>query len=682
MDMIFLNPAFLAAGTCLAIPVWLHLRRSDQADACLLPTTRFLEVSNVTVPASRRIEDWLGLALRILALGLTVLSLAWPYRREDRSGVIPSRVVCILDNTFSHSAHDGFARARDRMASEIEGFGPEIRVAVIQLTNHPELLADFDSDRGTLAGVVRGLEPSAGRGNCLAAFMQAASLLENGGACERQVRFYTDHQANQWITDGNATGFLKATSAVVVPTSMNFRDNLAVTVGSIDRVNLGERARVRVDVGVRRYLGDSRAEATSAEESVRVQLVLEGEVVAEEAVTLSASTLAGAAKLSCEVDPARPFVAQVRVIGNRDALPGDSVAWAVLAPVREAAVEIVTPSKFLRTAFSKEVLKGYWKVIDPKTTGDVPGVSSVAGDVLVVDERELVDVTKLAQVSAYLNGGRGVLLFSGGDGSGAVRAMMGLGVEVRGRRKIAGATTLGLVTGRHAVAKALRAGEYNRLSEIGFSRLNVFDVPSAQTCLHTVSGDPVVMEVPVARGRLMVVGTGFEMGDSDWPTRVSFIPFLDACLSAVKQSFDEVLTAKPGEELMMASHRAVRGAEYRLVGENVDLPVENSDSGMVVRAPMKTGVFRIQERVSQDTFGWICVKSDELESDLSVSGKLGVPDGWMDLKSAPVSGVRDLQPMLDRDAILRQPFGRLLLLIAAGCLVVEPLVHALRRRVR
>ena len=86
MDIAFLNPAFLGAAALIAIPIWLHLRRSDDADACLLPTTRFLEVSNVTAPATRRVEDWLGLVLRVLALCLTVLSLAWPYRKQDRSG--------------------------------------------------------------------------------------------------------------------------------------------------------------------------------------------------------------------------------------------------------------------------------------------------------------------------------------------------------------------------------------------------------------------------------------------------------------------------------------------------------------------------------------------------------------------------------------------------------------------
>lgn len=364
MDISFLNPSFLAAGACIAVPIWLHLRRSDEADAHLLPTTRFLEASNVTVPASRRIEDWLGLILRLLLLCLTVVSLAWPYRKGDRSGVIPSRVVCILDNTFSHSAHDGFLRARDRMASDIEGFGSEVRVAVIQVTNHPELVADFDSDRGSIAGLVRGLEPSAGRGSCLSAFKRAAALLENGGLCERQVRFYTDDQANQWVRDDGAKGFLKETSVVVIRTEMSSRDNLAVTVGTVERVNVGEKANVRVDVSVRRYLGDVRAESARANESVRVRLLLEGAVVAEEVVTLGAGTLAGAARLACEVNPARPFVAQVRVEGSRDALSGDSVAWAVLPPVREGSVEVLTPSKFLRTALSEDVLKGYWKVND------------------------------------------------------------------------------------------------------------------------------------------------------------------------------------------------------------------------------------------------------------------------------------------------------------------------------
>ena len=682
MDIAFLNPAFLGAAALIAIPIWLHLRRSDDADACLLPTTRFLEVSNVTAPATRRVEDWLGLVLRVLALCLTVLSLAWPYRKQDRSGVIPSRVVCILDNTFSHSAEDGFMRARNRLAADIEGLSSEVRVAVIQLTNHPELVGGFDEDRGSLVGAVRQLEPSAARASCLAAFMRAASLLEDGGLCERQVRFYTDDQANQWVTDGRIRGFLKATSVVVIRTEMSSRDNLAVTVGTVERVQLSEGARVRVDVGVKRYLGDSQKESPKGEEAVRVEMVLEGKVVAEETVTLDASTLGGAARLSCEADPARPFVAQVRVVGSRDAISRDSVAWAVLPPVREGAVEVLTPSKFLRAAFSEDVLKGYWKVVDATTTGAVGGGGALAGDVLAVDERELFDVTKLARISAYLNGGRGVLFFAGGDGSGVVRALMGLGVEVRGRRQLAESTKLGLASGRHAVARSLRAGEYNRWSETGFSRLNIFDLPSGQACLRTVSGEPVVQEVPVGQGRLMVIGSGFEFGDSDWPLRVSFIPFLDACMSSLKKSANELVSAKPGEDLMIASHRMLPGVEYELRGEGVHLPVKSEKGAVALHVPLRTGVFRIEERLSGEPLVWVNVKSDELESDLALPASLGVPEEWIDAGQGAVEGGRDLQPTMGRDAILRQSFGRMLLMLAAGCLVLEPLMQVMRRRVR
>ena len=681
MEIAFLNPLFLSAGAMIAVPIWLHLRRSDEADAFLLPTTRFLEASKVTAPASRRVEDWLGLLLRILALMLTVLSLAWPYRRADRSGVIHSRVVCILDNTLSHSAGGAFLRARDRMASDIEGFGPEVRVAVIELKSHPELVGDFDLDRGSLLGSVRALEPSAERGKYVSAFMRAAALLENGGLCERQIRFYTDNQANQWAASDAVTGFLKGTSVVLVGSEVSMRDNLAVTVGAVDRVHLGERSQVQVEVSVRRFVGSDRADAAKTGESVRVQLVVGGEVVAEEAVALSESEKAGAAKLKYELNPAEAFIAQIRVVGNRDALAGDSVAWTALPPVREGSVEVAASAKFLRAAFSEDVLKGFWNVAE-RMGVDVAGANLPVADVLVLDERELGDVTKLTRLSSYLNGGRGVLLFAGGDGSLTLRALMGLGIEVRGVRQVSEPAKLGLASGRHSVARAMRAGEYRGFGEVAFARLNVFDVPSSQACLLTASGETVVQEVPVARGRLMVVGSGFEGGDSDWPTHVSFIPFLDACMSALKISLNRVVQAKPGDDLIIPDQLVPRGVACQLVGAGLSVPVENRDRAMALRVPSKAGVFRLEERLTGEPLLWICVNGDELESNLAVSGTSGVPDGWMIPGTRPAGVVQELQPMMDRDAILRQAFGRMLLLFAAVYLMLEPLTHALRRRVR
>ncbi len=682
MDFLFLNPMFLVAGAAAVIPIWLHLRRRDDAEVLRFPTTRFLDSAPVAAPSSRRLEDLFHLLFRLLALSLAVICLAWPYDPQDRSGVIPARVMFILDNSLSHSASGGFERARDAMISEIEALDATFQVAALQLTDRVEVLGDFGATKADIVKALRQLEPSSARGNYVSAFLRAAVMMEAGGKCDRQIRFFTDSQANQWKADERLRPFLKDIAVRLIKSELKQRENLAVTVRNVDRIVLGESSKVRVDVNVKRYAQENRGAGLGSRDMVRVSLRLDGKSMAEQEVLLDPESASGNASLVVEVESARPFESEVRVEGERDALSGDSAAWVTLPPVRQGVVEVLSPSRFLRVALSAEVMKGFWEVFQPVVGAEgIQEAPAETGDVLVVDERMLSIPSVLARASAYLGAGKGVLLFAGGDGLVASKFIESLGVAVSGTRVISEPLRLGPLVGRSSIVGALRAGEFSGMDKIGFSRFSVFDIASARALVQTSTGAAVVSEVGIPNGKLLLFGSGFERFESDWPLHVSFIPFLDACMTSVREERDRAIKLKAGEEALVPHRLAKRDALYELRGNTKGASVQVVDRALMFRSPVKAGVYSIAKQGDVDAFIWLAVNADESESDLTASDREEVPEGWFISKVKSREAEEILKEPLPRDAILRQRLGRLLMLVAAGLMLFEPFL-ALRRRIR
>jgi hypothetical protein len=187
--------------------------------------------------------------------------------------------------------------------------------------------------------------------------------------------------------------------------------------------------------------------------------------------------------------------------------------------------------------------------------------------------------------------------------------------------------------------------------------------------------------VGVPNGKLLLFGTGFERAETDWPLQVSFIPFLDACMTSVREERDRAIKLRPGEETRVP-HRLVKAdGLYEFRGHAKAPPVQVAEGALMFRAPVEAGVYSVALQGEEDAFVWLAVNSEERESDLAVAETDAVPEGWFISKAQGKEIEELLKEPLPREAILRQRFGRVLMLVAAGLLLVEPFV-ALRRRIR
>src|SRR5512134_1999679 len=136
--MSFLYPAFLIGAALIAIPIVLHLLRRDVAPPVPFTAVRLLRRSPVERSRRRRLRDLLLLAARVAALLLLAAAFARPYVSGAAN---PGVRIVAIDRSFSMSAGDQFARARELARAAIEEGGSE-----------PVMLVAFDDRADVVTG--------------------------------------------------------------------------------------------------------------------------------------------------------------------------------------------------------------------------------------------------------------------------------------------------------------------------------------------------------------------------------------------------------------------------------------------------------------------------------------------------------------------------------------------------
>jgi hypothetical protein len=400
--MHLLFPLALLGALAVAAPIWLHLRRRIDPRLVRFSTLRFLDDNPVPARQPMRLRDILLFALRALAILLLAAAFAWPYIRESRPMVIRESRVYILDNTFSHQANDGFQKARDRLAREIAAAGPQVQIAVVELTSQPRLLAAFSDDRQAAQQRVAELQPSFQRGSYLAAFRQANTLLANSFGEKRRIIFLADNQENQWQESVHTAPFLENVEVTLTPPTRTNAPNLSLSDPKLQRIFLGDKSIVNFTA---RLVHDGNAA------QAEILLRANDQVLLSKTLELDKKIKVITLQTQWEADQDRWITGDLSATCPGDALPQDNRVYFVQPPVREGTVALLAQSKYLRLALSPEVMRGIWaaRLIDPAKIAEQLAAATDA-EVLCIESSYLQSPDARKLVWRYLTNGRGVIL--------------------------------------------------------------------------------------------------------------------------------------------------------------------------------------------------------------------------------------------------------------------------------
>jgi len=218
----FLFPLYLLGALAIGVPILLHLRRRPPKEHLVFSTLFFLEATPEQRTRRTRLEHWLLLALRCLAILLLALAFGRPYwSMFDGKGAEDSlrRTVILVDRSASMRREDLWAQAIAAVEGEIGKVGEKDEVAVAWFDEATDLVADFASWRGLTEGARQaafaGLESSttepSWKGTDLGAALlfAADALLRADGektAREREIVLISD------FTEGSTRSALAETA--------------------------------------------------------------------------------------------------------------------------------------------------------------------------------------------------------------------------------------------------------------------------------------------------------------------------------------------------------------------------------------------------------------------------------------------------------------------------------------
>ncbi|MFM9117416.1 MAG: BatA domain-containing protein, partial [Planctomycetota bacterium] len=684
----FLYPLCWFGAIALAAPIWLHLRRRSEQRVISFSALRFLDDQPQPQASPLRIRQPLLLVLRLLALLAIIAAFTWPFIPSDRTMAVTISQVYLLDSTLSNRAvnraGNRWQTDREQLLSAIRQAPATTQIAVVELRATPQVVVDWSTSRAAALAAVEQLEPTYERGSYQMAFRLAESLLARSLGSEHEITLLGDSQENQWTEEQTGTPFLSPRKIHLPTIAADALPNVALFAPRLQRVFLGDRARVECTVRLARY-----GELKQAELRVNVP----GQFSEQRQVKFDQDEDEVQIELSWEALPTAGVRGELTITAPGDSLPDDDHVYFGLPPVKPGRVLCLARSSYLRAALSPDVMSGRWtsEVRDEPPWDSNP--TTALADALIVESHYLTRPEARDLTQEYLRQGLGVLLLVDQLNPCVQAFLRDQGLDTRSVVEQSPAPAeLRYVHAQHPIFRPFRSPDFGNLLDVRFYRHRRLALGDAVPLAFSQTGDPLMMQVVRGRGCLLVMAFGLEREDTNWPLKISFVPFLDLCLQRIRAQSTLPTDALPGEACIWSV-----AAEGPLTLQRLSLPSQKNDShdqaattvtpdsAVVVQAPVesgrveftapeKPGLYAVSLDGGQTKSHLLQVNPAIEESVLAYAAGDSVLDSWRrpDLENATApSTTQDSTFALTRAEIMRQTVWWWLLAAGTVALFIE-----------
>ena len=548
--MSFLTPLFLLGGLAIVAPILYHLVRRTTREKQLFSSLMFLMPSPPRLSNRKRLEHWLLLLLRCAALALLALGFARPFLRQapvdDPTTAQPKRIVVLLDTSGSMRREGVWSAARERVEAVLRRAGPADQLAVYPFDRLATPLVSFDDwnrtapgDRVAFAiGRLATLSPSwAGTqlGSALVTAAEALGENEDGKAAPgpRQIVLVSDLQTGSRIDALQAYEWPKGIELLLEPVKARTPGNAGVQL-----VADGPDSTRAVDAPV-------RVRVSNAADATREQFKLGWTAPRTPAANALAAEWLGT-PIDAYVPPGQSRVFSVPVPKGAAApelltLQGDAEAFdntvhvipsaqqkaAVIWIGTDVAEDVRQPLFFLRRAFVETPRVAVQVAASAPAASLSPAELQAATLIFVTDR---LPAEKAAALRAEVEAGR-TLVFV--PKSAAAAATLG---ALTGREGISMLETqpasyamLGEIDFQHPLFAPFADPRFSDFTKIHFWKYRKLDpaaLPGARVVAKFDSGDPALLELPLGRGKLYVLTSGWHPDDSQLAVSSKFVPLL------------------------------------------------------------------------------------------------------------------------------------------------------------
>jgi hypothetical protein len=584
--MSFLAPLFLVGALAVAAPIIFHLIRRTSREKMTFSSLMFLQPTPPRVTRSSKLENIFLLLLRCLVLALLALGFSRPFFQKpvaaDNAAGEGQRLVLLVDASASMKRDNLWADARARAEQFLNRAAPADAVAVYLFDRVARPLMTFEQWSQTPMGeripvAIQRLAAAAPSwsGTHLGHGLLAAveTLEDNAGngqpqqaAGPRRIVVITDLQKGARLDGLQGFDWPRGIEVVLEPVKARRPTNAGVQL----LPELEEAGKSASDAEVKFRIDNS-------DDAKREQFQAGWVRPGEKAFTgqpVNAYVPPGQNRVFTAPKPAagQP-VEQLRLSGDDEEF--DNVAYAV--PPKPEQIKVLflggdderdTTSSlyFLKRAFP-ETRRQIVQVIARPPNAPLPAEDALAAPLLFVADALSTDTAR--SVRAFLDTGRPVLLALKSISAAATLAdIVGLGTVSAEEAEPGGYALLGQVDFEHPLFAPFADPRFSDFTKIHFwkhRRLDTGQFKGARVLARFDKGDPALLQVPVGKGLLFVLASGWHPADSQLALSSKFVPLLFSLLD------------------LSGGWKAQLG-QY-VVGDAVPLAATNAAQPLVVRKP-------------------------------------------------------------------------------------------------
>lgn len=571
--MSFLTPVFLLGGLAVALPVLFHLIRRTTRRRTPFSSLMFLTASPPRLTQRSRLEHILLLLLRCAVVCLLALAFARPFFRKavpDTSVSAARRVVVLVDTSASMRRANLWTAAREQAQSIVRRAAPTDQVAVFTFDRQVNPVVSFEqwtaAGPGRRVALVNGklaaLSPGWSATHLGQALIQAAETLADAGGKQAlgpgQIVLISDLQEGSRLEPLQGYEWPKNVRVSVQPLKSRPGSNAALQL-----VSESEEAAPQAGAAI-------RVRVTNAADSRRDQFRVgwaqpDGRGFAgtptevyvppgqSRVVPLALPQAAGSqgARPSGDAQAAGParYTGPERILLQGDDEDFDNTVFVVPPETQRLSVlycgsgsekDPAQPLYFLRRAFQETRRQAVQVVIrqpgaDAGRNPALPALSAadLESPTLFVVTDPLPEALAGALRSQVAAGKTALFVLRSGAPANTLATMLGLQRLAVEEASLKDYAILGEIEFRHPLFAPFADPRFNDFSRIHFwkhRRLDAGSIPSARPLAKFDSGDAALIEVPVGRGRVLILTSGWQPEDSQFALSTKFVPLLYAML--------------------------------------------------------------------------------------------------------------------------------------------------------
>ena len=563
--MSFLAPLFLAGAAAIALPLVFHLIRRSSREKVVFSSLMFLDPSPPRITKRSRLEHILLLLLRCAVVCLLALAFARPFLQKPMAAGPTTdqtaRVAILLDTSASMRREDLWTQAKDRAIRAVRALNPSDAFAVYAFDQQLRTLLSFSEAAKVLPGDrvptiesrLAGLNPTWSGTHLGSTMIQATEHLleelnrdskEQGNTSLRLI-VISDLQSGAKLDGLQGFEWPKQMQVQFETIQANETSNAGLQV--LDETRNAFAATTNATVRLR--VNNS---ARSKSEQFEVQWRRGGiEPLGEKA---SVYVPAGQSRILAA--PAKPEGATVLTLTG-DRVDFDNQAYSAQPKRNEILVAYFGSDSagdpqqmryYLHRAFEQTNLATRVLTL----TNSVPPEAQDAA-LLVLGATPNPETIELAK--SLLRSGRTVLLpLRDPSSANVVSTLTGFLTSAR-EVQPNGYGLFGKINFQHPLFAPFSDARFSDFTKIHFWKFRGLDLASitnANVIAAFDSGQPLLTEIPIEKGRLLVLGSTWMPEDSQFALSSKFIPLLFGIL-------------EQSASLRAATH-------HYLVGDAIQLP--------------------------------------------------------------------------------------------------------------